>query len=149
MRGHENAAILPGGCQTENMVVLIDGAAHGAEAVMAVGEHIGQRKFPEARSAGGLNDAHIGDVVGSQGIKTDMRLSVMRCVRGLVCRKNARGQRIARGGGEVDAPGLRFGGAQERSFIDDGFFGGTTDHRRLLYRNMELPGATLPARRQA
>ena len=74
MSGDELAAVLLGGGQAKHMVVLIDGTAYGAEAVVAVGEDVGQRELPEAAGAGGLDDAHIGDVVGGHGIELDLQV---------------------------------------------------------------------------
>ena len=69
VRGHVDAAV-PVGCgQGELVVVLIDGAAHGAEGVVAVGQHIGQGELGHAGGPGGLDDAHIGDVVGGHGVE--------------------------------------------------------------------------------
>ena len=51
------------------MVVLVDGAAHGAQAVVAVGHGVGDGELLQARGLGGLDDAHEGDVVGDQGVK--------------------------------------------------------------------------------
>ena len=65
------AAVLLGGAETEHVVIFVDGAAHGTEAVVAVGQHIGQGKLGETRGPGRLNDAHIGDVVGSHGVEFD------------------------------------------------------------------------------
>ncbi len=67
--GNKLAAVFLGGRQTEHMVVLVDGAAHCAQAVMTVGEHIGQRKLLEATGTGRLDNSHIGDVVGGHGIE--------------------------------------------------------------------------------
>ena len=53
------------------MVVLVDGAAHRAQGVVAVGEHIGQRKFCQSGGPGSLDDAHIRNVVGGHGVKPD------------------------------------------------------------------------------
>ena len=59
------------------MVVLVDGAAHGAQRVMAVGEHVGQRELLHARGARRLDDADKGDVVARHGIEANLeRLGV-------------------------------------------------------------------------
>ena len=69
--GDELAAVLLGGGQAEDVVVLVDGASHGAQGVVAVGEHIGQGKLLHAGGPGGLDDAHVGDVVGRHGVEAD------------------------------------------------------------------------------
>ena len=55
------------------MVVLVDGAAHGAQAVVAVGQGVGNGKFLHPRGPGLLDNAHIGDVVGHHGIKAHLQ----------------------------------------------------------------------------
>ena len=66
------------------MVVLVDGAAHGTQAVVAVGEGIGNGELLHAGGPGLLDDAHIGDVVGHHGIEADLQLhGVGGCVMGL------------------------------------------------------------------
>ncbi len=71
--GNKLTTVLFGGGQAENVVILVDGTAHGAQGVVAVGKHIGHREFRHARGAGGLDDAHIGDVVGGHGVKPDLQ----------------------------------------------------------------------------
>ena len=61
--GHIDAAVFLGRGQAEDMIVLVDRAADGAEAVMAVGQRVGDGKFPHAAGPGLLDDADIGDVV--------------------------------------------------------------------------------------
>jgi hypothetical protein len=56
------------------VVVLVDGAAHGAEAVVAVGEHVGHGEARHAAGPGRLDDAHIGDVVGDEAVEFDAQL---------------------------------------------------------------------------
>ena len=51
------------------MVILVDGAAHSAQAVVAIGQDIGDGKLLQARSAGRLDDADIGDVVAGHGVE--------------------------------------------------------------------------------
>ena len=51
------------------MVVLVDGAAHRAQAVVAVGHGIGDGELRKAGGLGGLDDAHEGDVVGNQSVE--------------------------------------------------------------------------------
>ena len=67
--GDELAAVFPGGREAEDVVILVDGAAHGAQGVVAVGEHIGQGEGLHARGPGSLDDTHIGDVMGGHGVE--------------------------------------------------------------------------------
>ena len=84
--GDKLAAVLLGRRQAEHMVVLVDGAPHGAQGVVAVGEHIGQGERLHAGGPGGLDDAHIGDVVGGHGVKADGQL--LHIVSGIVGLQN-------------------------------------------------------------
>ena len=54
------------------MVILIDGAAHRTQGIVAVGERIGERKFTHTAGPRRLDDADIGDVVRDHGVKTDV-----------------------------------------------------------------------------
>ena len=47
----------------------VDGAAHRAQGVVAVGHDIGQREALHAGSPGRLYDAHVGDVVAGHGVE--------------------------------------------------------------------------------
>ena len=86
MRRDENAAVLLGGREAKDVVVLVDGAAHGTQRVMAVGEHVGQRELLHARGARRLDDADKGDVVARHGIEANLkRLGVARRI---VCLKD-------------------------------------------------------------
>ena len=67
-------AVLVGSAEGELVVVLVDGAADGAEAVVAVGEHVGQRELRHAGGAGRLDDADVGDVVAGHGVKLQAQL---------------------------------------------------------------------------
>lgn len=53
------------------MVVLVGSASYGAQAVMAVGKHKWNRKFIIIFFGGSyrLHYAHIGDIVGDNGVK--------------------------------------------------------------------------------
>ena len=73
MGGDKFAAVLLGGGEAENMVVLIDGTAHGTQRIVTVGEHVGQGKGGEAGSPGRLDDAHVGDIVGGHGVEFDLQ----------------------------------------------------------------------------
>ena len=105
--GDELAAVLFGGRQAEHVVVLIDGAAHGAQGVVAVGEHIGQGEFFHAGGPGGLDDAHIGDIMGGHGVEADGQ--AVRAIRGIVGHKD--------GVGHGALPALRGGGGGEAAVL--------------------------------
>ena len=75
--GDEVAAILDGSGQAEDVVVLVDGPADGTEAVVAVGHHIGHGELLQAAGLGGLDDTHIGDVVGDEAVKFQMELTFL------------------------------------------------------------------------
>ena len=66
------------GGKAEHMVVLVDGAANGAKAVVAIGHGIGQGEAFHAAGPGALDDAHIGDIVGDQLIEPDPQLGGVR-----------------------------------------------------------------------
>ena len=74
VRRNVDAAVLAGGRQTKHVVILIDGAADGTQAVMAVRQHVGNRKFLHAGRASRLDNADERDVVGGQRIKFDLQL---------------------------------------------------------------------------
>ena len=58
------------------MIVLVYGAAHRAQGIVAVGKRVRQGKVLHPAGAGGLYDAYIGDVVGNQGVKADVQAAV-------------------------------------------------------------------------
>ena len=64
-----DAAVFFRGAETEYMVILVYSTAHSAQAVVAVGHHIGQRKFLQSRCLCSLDDTHISDVVGDQTVE--------------------------------------------------------------------------------
>ena len=77
MRRDKDAAILLGRGEAKDVVVLVDGAAHGAQRVMAVGEHVGQRELLHTRGTCRLDDADKGDVVARHGVEANLeRLGV-------------------------------------------------------------------------
>ena len=79
VRRDENAAVLLGSRETKDVVVLVDGAAHGAQRVVAVGEHVGQRELLHARGARRLDDADKGDVMARHGVEANLeRLGISR-----------------------------------------------------------------------
>ncbi len=69
-----NTAVLLCGGQAEQMVVFIDGAAYGAQRVMAVGQYIGKGEFRQTACPGCLDDAHIRNIMRCQRIKFDLQL---------------------------------------------------------------------------
>ena len=72
--GDVDAAVLPGGGEAEDVVVLVDGAAYGAQGVVAVGQGVGHGELPHPGGPGLLNDANIGDVVAGHGVEADLEL---------------------------------------------------------------------------
>ena len=72
--------------QTEDVVVFVDRAADGAEAVMTVRQHIGDREAGQTARSCRLDDADVGDIVRNQTVEGDMQLSVVR--RMIVCGEN-------------------------------------------------------------
>ena len=106
--GDIDAAVLFRGGEAEDMVVLIDGAAHGAQAVVAVGQGVGDGELLHPGGPGLLDDAHIGDVVGHHSVKAD--LQARRIAGGVVGLENGPGHgalppllRRDRAGGSGDA----------------------------------------------
>ena len=69
-----DAAVFMSGGQGEFVVILVDGAADSAEAVVAVGQDVGQRELLHAGSAGRLDDADIGDVVAGHRVELQLQL---------------------------------------------------------------------------
>ena len=72
VRRDEDAAVLFGGRETEDVVVLVDSAAHGAQRVVAVSEYVGQRELLHARGARRLDDADEGDIVARHGVEANL-----------------------------------------------------------------------------
>ena len=72
--GNINAAVFLCGRQAEGMVILVDGAADGAQGVVAVGHGIGDGEFLQTGGLGSLDDTHEGDIVGDQSVKLDLHL---------------------------------------------------------------------------
>ena len=78
-----DAAVLVRGGEGKLVVVLVDGAAHGAEAVVAVRHDVGQRKFLHAGGAGRLDDADISNVVAGHRVEFHAQiLHGIACVMG-------------------------------------------------------------------
>ena len=63
VRRNVDAAVLLRGGEAEHVIVLIDRAADGTEAVVAVGERIGNGEFLHAGGTGLLDDADIGNIM--------------------------------------------------------------------------------------
>ncbi|MPM58035.1 hypothetical protein SDC9_104864 [bioreactor metagenome] len=72
--GDVDAAVFLRGRKAEGVVVPVDGAAHGAQAVVAVGQGVGQGEFPHPGGPGLLENAHVGDVVGNHRVKAEPQL---------------------------------------------------------------------------
>ena len=79
---HEDAAVFAGGGEAEQVVILVDRSADGAEAVVAVGEGVGDGKRLEPAGPGRQDDPDVGDVVGRHRVKPD--LQVLRVSREVV-----------------------------------------------------------------
>ena len=73
-----DAAVLLRRREAEEVVILVDRAADRAEAVMAVGQRVRDRKGFQPAGLGRLNDADIGDVVGGQRVETDFQPFALR-----------------------------------------------------------------------
>ena len=84
MRRYINAAVLFGTCQSKHVVILVDGAAYGAKAIVAVGQHIRDREFLKPRCSCCLDDTNVSDVMGSQFVKLDLQiLHIAGCIMAL------------------------------------------------------------------
>ena len=60
--------------QAEDMVVLVDGAPYGGQAVVAVGQDVGNGEMVQAAGNGRLDDPHIGDVMAGKSIELQMEV---------------------------------------------------------------------------
>ena len=118
MGGDEDSAVFLGGGQAEHVVVLVDGAAHGAQGVVAVGEHIGERELLQPGGPGRLDDAHVGDVVRGHGVEA--QLQIIHISAGVVAGQDAvgHGAGAALVGGEAGGSPLR-GGEQTAAVVED------------------------------
>ena len=67
-----DAAVLLCRGETEDVVVLVDRAADGAKAVVAVGHGVRDREFLQSACARRLDDADVRDVVRDQRVKLDV-----------------------------------------------------------------------------
>ena len=81
--GDVDAAVFARGGKTEDVVVLVDGAADGAETVMTVGESVGKGEFRKAAGTGGLDDADVSDVMADERVEGDAQvIHIVRAVMG-------------------------------------------------------------------
>ena len=74
MRRHIDSTVALCTGQSKHVVILVDGAAYGAKAVVAVGQHIRDREFLKPGCSCCLGDPYERNVVGSQLIKLDLQL---------------------------------------------------------------------------
>ena len=72
VRGYVDAAVVLCGGETKEVVVLVDGAADGAQGVMAGGEHVGHGELLKTARLGGLDNAHVGDVMAGEAVEGDL-----------------------------------------------------------------------------
>ena len=91
----EDSAVLLCRGEAEDVVVLVDGAADGAQRVVAVGEHVGDRELLHARGARRLDYADEGDVVARHSVEAN--LEHVRVTRGVVRLEDGVGDRAAAG----------------------------------------------------
>ncbi len=63
--------------KTENVVVLVDGTANGAQTVVAVGHGIGQRELGKPAGACGLDNTNVGNVMGNHSVELDFQLVII------------------------------------------------------------------------
>ena len=89
VRGHKDAAVLFSSGQSKAVVILVDRAAHSAQAVVAVGKHIRNGEFLQTGCAGRLDNANKGDVMAGHGVKLD--LQVIGIAAGVMGLQNAVG----------------------------------------------------------
>ena len=69
-----DAAVLLGGGQAKEVVVVVDGAADRAQGVVAAGQGIGEGELLHAAGACRLHDADVGDVVAGHGVEADLEV---------------------------------------------------------------------------
>ena len=60
--------------QPKHVVIFIDGSAHCAKAVMAVGQHIRNREPLEAGRSRRLNDPHKCNIMRGELVKLDVQI---------------------------------------------------------------------------
>ena len=89
MRRNIDAAVAFCTGKAKHVVILVDGAAHRAQTVVAVGEHVGDGEPLQSRCPGCLDDAHKGNVMRSQLV--EFQLQLLHIVRCVVCFQNTVG----------------------------------------------------------
>ena len=62
------------------MVVLVDGAAHGAEGVVAVGHGVRDGELLQPAGLGGLDDADKGNVMGNERVELEAQFFRVRAL---------------------------------------------------------------------
>ena len=91
VRGHVDSPVFFHGGKPEDVIVFVDGAAHRAERIVAVGERIGQGELFQPARLRGLNDSDVSDVVRNELVKGDLQLPGIP--RAVVRLQNAAGYR--------------------------------------------------------
>ena len=66
--------------KAEHVVVFVDRTAYRAKGVVAVGHGVGDGEFLQTAGTGCLNDADIGNVMGSHGIEEDAHFLALSTV---------------------------------------------------------------------
>ena len=81
---NENTAILFRVSKAKDVVILIDGAAHRAEGVVAVGKHVGNRELFDSAGPGRLQNVDIVVIRRHQRVKFQLELlHIVTVVMGL------------------------------------------------------------------
>ena len=76
--GNVYAAVFLSRRETEDVVVLVDSAAYGAERVVAVGHSVGDRELGHSARSCRLYDADIGYIVRYEGVEFDSQVGAVR-----------------------------------------------------------------------
>ena len=61
--------------QSKHVVILVDGSAYGAKAVVTVGQHIRDREFLKSGCSCCLDDTYECNIMGSQFVKLNLQAS--------------------------------------------------------------------------
>ena len=117
--GNVDAAVFVSSREREHMVIFIDGAADSAQGVVAVGQNIGHGEFLHAGSPGGLDDAHIGNVMAGQTV--ELHAKVLHVIGGVVSFQDAVGH-----------------GAFASLFLGDGLTAQTGQRSRIFYNRLAV-----------
>ena len=75
VRRHVISAVLLCGSKPEKMIVAVYGSAYRTQRIVAVGKRIGQRKFFQARSFGGLDYSDISYIVRYESVKRKFKVA--------------------------------------------------------------------------